>query len=78
MGKASEPKIVSSKGEDYTCITFHPDLDKFKMSKLDKDTVDLFTRRAYDIAAATRGIKVVLNGKKLNVRKSSYVGLFLD
>ena len=67
MGKAGEAKIVPSKGEDYTCITFYPDLSKFKMEKLDKDIVDLFTRRAYDIAASTRGVKVYLNGKKLPV-----------
>jgi DNA topoisomerase-2 len=67
MSKASEPKIVASKGEDYTAITFYPDLAKFKMDKLDKDIVDLLTRRAYDIAATSKGVKVILNGKKLPV-----------
>ncbi len=68
MSKASEPKIVASKGEDYTCITFYPDLSKFKMDSLDKDIVDLLTRRAYDLAGSSRGaVKVFLNGKKLQV-----------
>ena len=65
MGKTSDPKIVPNKGEDYTCITFHPDLDRFKMTSLDKDIVDLFTRRAYDVAST--GVKVFLNGKKIAV-----------
>ena len=67
MSKSSEPRIASAKGEDYTSITFYPDLEKFKMEKLDKDVIDLFSRRAYDIAAATRGVKVFLNGKRLQV-----------
>lgn len=67
MTKTKEPTITDSKNEDFTCVTFHPDLPKFKMETLDKDTVDLFTRRAYDIAAAAKGVKVFLNGKKLNV-----------
>jgi DNA topoisomerase-2 len=67
MGKTKEPTITDSKNEDFTSITFFPDLEKFKMTSLTKDTVDLFTRRAYDIAAASRGVKVFLNGKKLPV-----------
>lgn len=67
MGKASEPKISDAKDSDFTCITFEPDLSKFKMEKLDRDIVDLFTRRAYDIAATSKGVRVVLNGKRLSV-----------
>lgn len=67
MGKTTDPKINTAREEDYTCITFHPDLSKFKMDILDKDIVDLFTRRAYDIAAATKGVRVYLNGKRLPV-----------
>lgn len=65
--KAGEPKISPSKGEDYTSVTFYPDLTKFKMDSLDRDVVDLFTRRAYDIAAASHGVKVFLNGKRIPV-----------
>lgn len=68
MVKTEEPKIGVDKDEDFTCITFYPDLSKFRMDKLDKDIVDLFTRRAYDIVASARGVKVILNGKRLPVR----------
>ena len=71
MGKSTDPKIVPAKGEDYTCVTFYPDLKRFGMETLSRDTVDLFTRRAYDIAAASRGVKVFLNGKKLPVSHQS-------
>jgi DNA topoisomerase-2 len=70
MGKVSDPKIgpEKDKGADFTCVTFYPDLDKFKMTTLDKDIIDLFTRRAYDIAAACHGgVRVFLNGKKVPV-----------
>lgn len=57
MTKASEPKIKSS-SDDFTKITFSPDLAKFKMEKLDEGIVALMSRRAYDVAASTRGVKV--------------------
>lgn len=67
MSKASEPKIKDFTGDEFTKITFSPDLPKFKMETLDDDTVALLSRRAYDIAAASKGVKVYLNGKKINV-----------
>lgn len=65
--KAGEAKILPAKGEDYTSVTFYPDLSKFKMEKLDADTIALFTRRAYDITGSSKGVKVYLNGKRLPV-----------
>lgn len=68
MGRAGEATIRSFDGEECTCITFQPDLAKFKMSILDKDTVALMTRRAYDIAGSTKGVRVFFNSKRLPVR----------
>ena len=67
MSKASEAKIKNYGGEDFTRVTFSPDLKKFKMESLDEDIVALMYRRAYDIAASTRGVKVYLNGKRIAV-----------
>ena len=67
MGRTGDATIKSFDGEEYTCITFRPDLPKFKMSTLDKDTVALMTRRAYDIAGASKGVRVFFNGKRLPV-----------
>ncbi|XP_044258662.1 DNA topoisomerase 2 [Tribolium madens] len=77
MTKASEPKIKDFFGEDFTKITFSPDLAKFKMEKLEDDIVSLMCRRAYDVAASTRGVKVFLNGKRVPVKNfKDYVDFF--
>jgi DNA topoisomerase-2 len=65
MKKDAEAEITTAKGEDYTKITFSPDLVKFKMAELDDDIIGLMSRRAYDIAGSVPGIKVFLNGKQL-------------
>jgi len=78
MMKADEPILKDAKEEDYTSVTFYPDLKKFKMDKLDDDTVALLARRAYDIAASTPGVKVYLNDKRLPVNKfEDYCKLYL-
>jgi DNA topoisomerase-2 len=76
MGHASEPIVKNitaseKKKGDYTQITFSPELSRFKMTSLDKDTVGLLSKRAYDIAgsmANSKGKKlaVSLNGKKVS------------
>ncbi|XP_025107253.1 DNA topoisomerase 2-alpha-like isoform X3 [Pomacea canaliculata] len=78
MTKTKDPTITESKEHDFTCVTFHPDLSKFGMTVLDRDIVALFTRRAYDVAASTRGVKVFLNGKKIPVKNfRDYMDLYL-
>lgn len=67
MTKAGKTNLKHFDGEDFTCVTFQPDLSKFKMTVLDKDSVALMSRRAYDIAGSAKNIKVFLNGKKLPV-----------
>ncbi|XP_077481535.1 DNA topoisomerase 2-alpha [Stigmatopora argus] len=79
MGRAGEPSIKPFDGDDYTCITFQPDLPKFKMSILDKDTVALMTRRAYDIAGCAKDVRVFFNNKRLPVKDfESYVKLYVE
>lgn len=73
MGKSSDPNIKEVKTSDFTKVTFSPDLAKFRMTQLDKDIVDLMSRRAYDVAASTRGVKVYLNGKMLPVSACSFI-----
>ena len=75
MGKTEPEKITEFSGTEFTCITFSPDLPKFKMEKLDNDFVALLKRRAYDIAGVSRGVNMVLNGQKLKV---SYIILKQD
>lgn len=79
MTKASEPKIKESgKDDDFTKVTFSPDLAKFKMDKLEDDIVALMSRRAYDCAASSQGVKVYLNGERLKINKfKDYVDLYI-
>jgi len=77
MSKKSEPRVKESKDE-FTKITFSPDLPKFHMETLDADTVAMFSRRAYDIAASSKGVKVFLNGKRIPVNNfKQYVDQYL-
>ena len=78
MTKAGDPKIKDFKGEEFTKITFSPDLEKFGLDKIDDDHFALLSRRAYDAAASTKGVKVWLNGKKIPVKGfKDYVDLYL-
>ena len=63
---------AEKKKGDYTKITFSPDLEKFKMTSLDEDTVALLSKRAYDIAGSMcniggKNLVVTLNGKKVSL-----------
>ncbi|XP_014482998.1 PREDICTED: DNA topoisomerase 2 isoform X2 [Dinoponera quadriceps] len=78
MGKASEPRIKEYHGEDFTKVTFSPDLSKFKMQSLDEDIVALMSRRAYDVAASSKGVKVYLNGTRVPVKNfKDYVDFYI-
>lgn len=80
MSHKSPPEIKDYSKEEYTCITFEPDLGKFKMDKLDDDIVSLMTKRVYDLAGVTPSeVKVYLNEKKLEVKNfNSYINMYLN
>ena len=81
MSERSPPEIKDCNDEeDYTCITFYPDLAKFKMTILDEDILSLMKKRVYDIAGITaQNVKVFLNGKKIPINNfKEYVNLYLD
>ena len=78
MSKAGDAKLSDYSGDDFTRITFQPDLKRFGMESLDADTVALLSRRAYDVAASTKGVKVWLNGKKIPIKAfKDYVDFFI-
>ncbi|CAG0893186.1 unnamed protein product [Cyprideis torosa] len=68
MSKPTDPKVKEFHGKDYTKITFAPDLAKFKMETLNKDIVDLLSRRAFDLAGCAWGVRVQLNGKTIPIK----------
>nr|NVI79307.1 topoisomerase 2 [Cucujiformia] len=78
MTKTTDPKIKDFGGEEFTKITFSPDLAKFKMTELDEGIIGLFSRRAFDVAATCRGVKVFLNGSRIPVKTfKDYIDLFI-
>ena len=42
MGKTQDPVIKPNKDEDFTSITFYPDLEKFGMNCLEDDVCTIF------------------------------------
>ena len=81
MGEKCEPVVTKCKPTDnWTCITFKPDLAKFNMTELEDDTVALMCKRVYDAAGNIgKNTKVFLNGERLKVKGfSDYVDLYLE
>mmetsp|Transcript_13156 Transcript_13156/g.17863 ORF Transcript_13156/g.17863 Transcript_13156/m.17863 type:complete len:88 (-) Transcript_13156:574-837(-) len=65
MSRRDKPLVQQVRqGQDFTRVTFWPDLAKFSMSQLDTDIVALMKKRVYDLAGVTDSkVKVVLNGQ---------------
>ncbi|XP_075587816.1 DNA topoisomerase 2-alpha-like isoform X2 [Dermatophagoides farinae] len=76
--QTAEEPIKRPPTGDFTRVTFKPDLKKFNMTHLDKDIVDLFIRRAYDLAGSLKDVKVYLNNQCLPVSGfRNYIDLFI-
>jgi DNA topoisomerase-2 len=80
MGKIGKAKITkNSKGEEYTRVTFRPDLKRFGMDSIDEDTVALLKKRVYDMAGTVKDVKVYLDDERLKVKGfKSYVDMYLN
>ncbi|XP_057870528.2 DNA topoisomerase 2 [Cryptomeria japonica] len=81
MSSKSEPVITKCKeGENWTKVTFKPDLAKFSMTDLEPDVVALMKKRVLDLAGCLgKGVKVELNGKILPIKSfEDYVDLYLS
>jgi len=76
-----DPPILGACGpkEDWTRISFKPDLAKFGMDALEADTIALMRKRTFDMAGVLGGgVKVFFNGARLPVKGfKDYVGLYL-
>ena len=77
--KVTKIKVNENSKKDWTKITFKPDLKRFAgMTVLNVDIVALMTKRVHDIAATNAGLKVTLNGEKLQIKNFlDYAKLFL-
>ncbi|KAG5859844.1 DNA topoisomerase II [Encephalitozoon hellem] len=78
MGIKEEPEISRYTKEDFTRITFKPDLRRFKMDRLDDDIVALLKKRVYDLGGIVKDVKIFLNEKKINIKGfKEYVKLYV-
>ncbi|KDR64913.1 hypothetical protein GALMADRAFT_149171 [Galerina marginata CBS 339.88] len=72
MGKCGKPMITKNpKSEEYTQITFKPDLKRFGMDKIDEDTASLLRKRVYNMAGVVKDIKVFLNDERFKIKNLS-------
>lgn len=80
MMKRHEPVIKSVKVKnDYTRVSFTPDLKRFGMSSFDKDIIALFTKRVYDVAGCNPKVKVYLNDQLIKISSfEKYVELYFE
>ncbi|KAH9774564.1 DNA topoisomerase 2 [Citrus sinensis] len=79
MGKKSEPNISKCKeGENWTKVSFKPDLAKFNMTHLEDDVVALMKKRVVDLAGCLgKSVKVELNGHRVPVKSfAEYVDMY--
>ncbi|KAL5207162.1 hypothetical protein ABZP36_031597 [Zizania latifolia] len=80
MGKKSDPQITKCKqGENWTKVTFKPDLAKFNMTHLEDDVVALMRKRVVDMAGTLgRTVKVELDCQKVPVHSFlDYVKMYI-
>ena len=80
MSSCTPPSIESYSGEDFTCVTFQPDLKRFGIKALDENMIGLMQKRVYDLAGVISSkIKVYLNGKKIETTGfQSYVDMYFS
>ncbi len=82
LSSSTAPDIKPFKGnQDYVCISFEPDLQKFGgMTTLEDDTVALMKKRVYDMAGIfTSNVKVYLNEELIKIKSfSQYVEYYFD
>jgi DNA topoisomerase-2 len=80
MSKLSKAKITKNpRNEEYTKVTFQPDLKRFGMDSIDGDTIALLKKRVYDMAGTVKDVKVHLNSDRLKVKSfKSYVEMFVN
>ena len=79
LTQIDKPKITKSKGKPYTKVSFIPDYKRLGIDGLDKDMLNLFQKRVYDIAGITdKNIKVKLNDNLLNIKQfEQYVNKYI-
>lgn len=79
MSEKTDPAITANpRNEEYTRITFKPDLQRFNMTRIDDDLEALLKKRVYDLAGIVEGVKVYLNNERIRINNfKQYVNMYL-
>ncbi|KAH8120719.1 DNA topoisomerase II [Phellopilus nigrolimitatus] len=79
MSNCGKAKITKNKKDEYTRVTFKPDLQRFGMDSIDDDTLALLKKRVYDMAGTVKNIKVFLNDERLKIKNfKQYVEMYVN
>ncbi len=84
MSFRGDPEIKPYHGEEFTCVTFKPDWNRFGMTGLDTDAIALMRKRVFDVAGCMPGfagkrVRVYLNDKLINIKNfQTYMTLYRD
>ncbi|KAG0342768.1 DNA topoisomerase 2 [Podila humilis] len=79
MSVTNKPKITNMKKPDeFTRISFKPDMARFNMEGIDDDLEALLKKRTYDMAGCVKGVKVFLNGERIKIKSfKEYIDMYL-
>ncbi|KAF8981096.1 DNA topoisomerase 2, partial [Haplosporangium bisporale] len=79
MSVTGKPKITNMKKPDeYTRISFKPDMARFNMEGIDDDLEALLKKRTYDMAGCVKGVKVFLNGERIKIKNfKEYIDMYM-
>jgi DNA topoisomerase II len=79
MSECNKPKITkNTKGEEWTRVTFRPDLARFGMDSIDEDIASLLRKRVFDMAGCVKDVKVFLNDERIKIKNfKQYVELYV-
>lgn len=79
MSKCGKAKITKNKKDEFTRVTFKPDLARFGMDSIDDDTLALLKKRVYDMAGTVKNIKVFLNDERIKIKNfKQYVEMYIN
>lgn len=65
--KKTKPKVEECK-KSYTKITYFPDFERFSLTEIDSDIVNIFFKRAIDIAMYCTGVNVYFNDQLIKFK----------
>lgn len=79
MTRKDKAIISKAASNDYTKVTFKPDLSKFGMVKFDSDFISLLKKRVYDLSGVLEGVKVYLNNDLIKIRNfRDYMRMYMS